>query len=298
MEKLKRAIAAREGLRRDGTNALRLVDGEGDGLAGVEIEDFAGRWVVQTREGGFPEWLRGVRNELKGPRAIYWKRLGKEKEAPVWVEGEAVTEPFEVIENGMRFWIDFSAGYSQGIFLDQRENRAEVRRRAHGKRMLNCFAYTCGFGVAAGLGGGETVNVDLSKRYLEWGRRNYELNGIGTGHEFIFGDALNWMERFARKGRKFDMVILDPPTFSRDKEGRVFTVEDGFPGLVQAAESVLSESGAIFCSTNQRALTAAGFRRLIMSGLAKAGAWRMEERRMPGDFTGEQYLKACWVERR
>jgi 23S rRNA G2069 N7-methylase RlmK/C1962 C5-methylase RlmI len=61
---------------------------------------------------------------------------------------------------------------------------------------------------------------------------------------------------------------------------------------------VLSESGAIFCSTNQRALTAAGFRRLIMSGLAKAGAWRMEERRMPGDFTGEQYLKACWVERR
>jgi len=125
------------------------------------------------------------------------------------------------------------------------------------------------------------------------------LNGVETaGHEFIYGEALNWMERFARKGRRFDLVILDPPTFSRDKAGRVFTVENGFAGLVRAAEGVLTEGGGLFCSTNQRTLPGEGFRRLIAQGLGKPAGWRMEERRMPPDFTGEQYLKACWVDRR
>jgi 23S rRNA (cytosine1962-C5)-methyltransferase len=264
-------------------------------MEGIEIDDFAGRWLVQTREGVFPEWLRGA----EGVRSIYWKQLGGGKEAPVWVEGEEAREPFEVMENGMRFWIDFTAGYSQGIFLDQRDNRADTRRKAKGLRVLNCFAYTCGFGVAAALGGAETVNIDLSKRYLEWARRNYELNEVGPeGHEFIYGDTLNWLERFARKGRRFDMVILDPPTFSRDKQGKVFTVEGGFAGLVKASEAVLTEEGVLFCSTNQRTLTPEGFRRLISQGLARPGGWRMEEGRMPADFTGERYLKACWVIRR
>ncbi len=296
LQKLKRAIARREGIfGKGGTDALRLVDGAGDGMEGIEIDDFAGRWLVQTRDRSFPEWLHGAGRAL----AVYWKQLGERKEEPAWVEGVQEKEPFEAMENGMRFRIDFTAGYSQGIFLDQRDNRAETRRRAKGLRVLNCFAYTCGFGMAAALGGAETVNIDLSKRYLEWGRRNYLLNGIDMeGQEFIYGDALNWMERFERKGRRFDLVILDPPTFSRDKAGRVFTVEDGFAGLVRAAEGVLTEGGVLFCSTNQRRLTGQGFRRLIAEGLARPAGWRMEERGMPADFTGEQYLKAVWVERR
>ena len=292
---LHRAISAREPLRATGTNALRLVDGKGDGVEGLEIDDFAGRWLVRTRDRAFPEWLRGA----EGPVAIYWKQLGERKEAPAWIEGEEARGPFEAMENGMRFWIDFTAGYSQGIFLDQRENRSETRKRAPGLRVLNCFAYTCAFGLAAALGGAETVNIDLSKRYLEWGRRNFILNGVETaGHEFIYGEVRNWLERFARKGRRFDLVILDPPTFSRDKEGKVFTVENGFAELVRASEAVLTEAGALFCSTNQRTLTAEAFRRLIERGLARSGGWRIEERRMPPDFTGERYLKACWVERR
>jgi 23S rRNA (cytosine1962-C5)-methyltransferase len=296
LQKLERAIARRDGnYEKYGTNAMRLVDGKGDGIEGVEIDDFAGRWLVQTREGVFPEWLRGA----QGARSVYWKQLGGGKGAPVWIEGEEAREPFEAMENGMRFWIDFTAGYSQGIFLDQRDNRAEMRRRGKGLRVLNCFAYTCGFGVAAALGGAETVNIDLSKRYLEWGRRNYELNGIETaGHEFIYKEVLTWLERYARKGRRFDLVILDPPTFSRDKAGRVFTVGKAYPELVREAEGVLTEEGELFCSTNQRTLTGEGFRRLIAEGLACPGAWRMEQRRMPADFTGEQYLKAVWVRRR
>jgi 23S rRNA (cytosine1962-C5)-methyltransferase len=292
LQKLNRAIANREPLRNAGTNALRLVDGRGDGLDGLEIDDFAGRWLVQTRERRFPEWLRGVR----GPRAVYWKQLGERKEAPARIEGEEAREPFQAIENGMRFWIDFTAGYSQGIFLDQRDNRVEVRSRAKGLRVLNCFAYTCAFGVAAALGGAETVNLDLSKPYLEWGRRNYELNGIDPGgHEFIYGEVLNWLGRFLRKGRKFDLIILDPPTFSRDKDGGIFTVEDHFQEIVRAAEAVLSDSGSLFCSTNQRTLTPEAFRRLIARGLSQPAAWRMEDRPMPPDFAGEKYLKSVWA---
>jgi 23S rRNA (cytosine1962-C5)-methyltransferase len=282
---------------------LRLVDGKGDGLDGLEIDDYAGRWLVQTRGPDFPGWLRSADRlpGVKGPRAIYWKQLGEQKAAPVWIEGEEAREPFEVTErfrHGMRFWIDFTAGYSQGLFLDQRKNRALVRDKARGVRVLNCFAYTCSFGVAAALGEAiETVNIDLSKRYLDWGRRNYELNGIDLSrHEFIYGEVQNWLERFARKGRRFDLVILDPPTFSRDKEGKVFTVENDFPALVRAAKAVLTGGGDLFCSTNQRTLSHEAFRRLIARGLADTGAWRMEERQMPEDFTGEQYLKACWME--
>ena len=319
LQQLNRAIAARDPLRAGATDALRLLDGAGDGLDGVEIEDFAGRWLVQTRDRAYPEWLRGVTggegaarlsnaaparpSGATAPKSVYWKQLGERKETPVWVEGERAEEPFEAMENGMRFWVDFTAGYSQGIFLDQRENRAEARRRAgavQGRktRVLNCFAYTCAFGLAAALGGAETVNVDLSKRYLEWGRRNYELNGIEIeGHDFIYGDARNWMERFAKKGRRFDLVILDPPTFSRDKDGKVFTVESGFADLVSAAEAVLTGRGGMFCSTNQRTLTGEGFRGLIAEGLRDAGKWRMREGKMPGDFTGERYLKSVWVDR-
>jgi 23S rRNA (cytosine1962-C5)-methyltransferase len=296
LEKLRRAIAARESLAAAGVNAVRLVDGKGDGLDGIEIDSFAGRLLVQTREADFPDWLRG----FEGARSIYWKRLGEEKAAPRRIEGEEAREPFAVTEGErMKFWIDFTAGYSQGLFIDQRDNRAEVRKRARGLRALNCFAYTCAFGVAAALGGAETVNLDLSKRYLDWGRRNYELNGIApAAHEFIYGEVGNWLGRFARKGRRFDLVILDPPTFSRDGEGRVFTVENDFSDLVRGAESVLAEEGAIFCSTNHRKLPPAAFRRLIEEGLAKPGEWKIAARRMPPDFTGEPYLKAFWAERR
>jgi 23S rRNA (cytosine1962-C5)-methyltransferase len=106
------------------------------------------------------------------------------------------------------------------------------------------------------------------------------------------------MERFARKGRQFDLVILDPPTFSRDKDGKVFTIETGFPALISAAESILSKTGALFCSTNQRNLLPDSFHRLILQGLRKPAVWSIANRPMPADFNGEQYLKSCWVERR
>jgi 23S rRNA (cytosine1962-C5)-methyltransferase len=300
-----RSFARRAPLRTGGTDALRLVDAEGDGFGDLVIDDFAGRWLVQTRGENEPPELAAIRALQPAPRAVYWKKLAHDKEPPVWIAGDELSAPFEIIENGLKYWIDFQAGYSQGIFLDQRDNRARLReivaRRmtTHGaSSLLNTFAYTCAFGVAGAAAGATTVNLDLSKRYLDWGRRNYERNGTDpAAHDFIFGDVFDWLRRLAKRQRRFDIIVLDPPTFSRDDKGRVFTVEKNFGDLVRLALALLAPDGALLCSTNQRSLFPDQFRRLIESGLPQPRAWRFDFQPMPADFPGGQYLKSCWVAR-
>src|SRR4051794_17510478 len=117
-DKFLRAITRRDAIRRADTNCLRLIDGAGDGFPDLFVDDLAGRWLVQTRGADLPAWVPS----LAGPRSIYWKRLDQTaKQAPAFVAGEQVAAPFPVMENGLTYLIDFSAGYSQGLFLDQRE---------------------------------------------------------------------------------------------------------------------------------------------------------------------------------
>ena len=293
LEKLACAMRLRDDLRKTGTNALRIVDGAGDGIGDIAVDDFAGRWLVETRGGNFPEWLKNA----TPPKCLYWKKLG-EKNPPEWIAGEKLSEPFEVSENDVKYWIDFNAGYSQGIFLDQRDNRAALRKISHGKKVLNCFAYTCAFGVSAALGGAATVNLDLSKHILEWGKRNYALNGMDQQqHDFIYGDVRDWLKRFSKKGRFFDIILLDPPTFSRNEKGEVFTVESDFGTRVSEATAILNPGGTLFCSTNQRSISPADFRRMVCDGLKNVRDWKISAAAMPSDFRAESYLKALWLRR-
>src|SRR5262249_52047502 len=129
--------------------------------------------------------------------------------------------------------LSFSEGYSVGLFLDQRENRRRLLTghvaagfslpkseiRNHKSQILNTFAYTCGFSVCAAKAGAITTNLDLSKKYLEWGKRNFALNQIALApHEFLYGDVFDWLSRLTRKQRQFDLILLDPPTFSQSRE--------------------------------------------------------------------------------
>ncbi|MBB5039012.1 23S rRNA (cytosine1962-C5)-methyltransferase [Prosthecobacter dejongeii] len=155
-----------------------------------------------------------------------------------------------VTENGVRYGLDFAAGYSHGLFLDQRINRTQLRLLKP-KRMLNTFAYTCSFTVVAGLVGAETLSVDLSKKSLDRGRQNLALNGISEAkHRFIADDAQELMPRLERKGERFDAIILDPPTFSRNDKGRLWQVEQHFEDLVNAALELAMPKCAILLSTN------------------------------------------------
>src|SRR3979411_3268265 len=131
-EKFQEAVKKRELLQSGSgsdklTNAYRLVDGEGDGLPGLIVDNFAGRWLVQTYQSNPPDL-----DSISGFRSLYWKKLSKTDKtgAPRHLAGELVTEPFEIVENGLRYSIDFAGGYSQGIFLDQRDNRRRLRELA------------------------------------------------------------------------------------------------------------------------------------------------------------------------
>lgn len=295
-DRLAKAAARRAPLRFAESDCYRLVDGAGDGFPNLLIDVFAGRWLLQTRDQDLPAWA----STLTGPRSVYWKRLDQtNKEPPKHIAGEPIGEPFLATENGVKFQIDFAAGYSQGIFLDQRTNRQRVREMSRGKEVLNLFSYTCAFSVFAGAGGGRSVSVDLSRPSLEWGKRNFEANGLPLdGHEFIVGEAADWLRRFQKKGRKFDLIIIDPPTFSRDKKGKVFRVERDFGSLSGMAMSLLRGRGALLCTTNQRSLSRGAFSSLILDGAEDPNAWKLVHAPMPADFTGEAYLKTCWVTRR
>ena len=293
---LENALQRRRTLPDRDTDAFRVFDGAGDGLDGVEVDAFAGRWLVSTRDARIP---REMLDALRATgRTIYHKRLDQhQKESPVHLFGELCDAPFVIRENGLRFEISFTSGYSQGIFLDQRDNRRRlIETTSPGTTVLNTFAYTGAFSVAAASAGAVTTTLDLSQPYLDWARRNLELNAIDpVAHHFCKGDTFHWLRRFAKQGRTFDIVILDPPTFSRDKDGKVFRVERDYGQLAALAERCLSPHGTLLACTNCRQLDEATFRRQLQTSLTSHFA--IESFPMPPDFTGEPYLKSVWLRR-
>jgi 23S rRNA (cytosine1962-C5)-methyltransferase len=236
------------------TNAMRIATSP-DGW----VERFGDDLLVSYKSDEVRDRLR---DELKtwseanhfAARRIYGKflpRQNAERIAPVLLEGDPeLPKKTEVTENGVRYGIDFEAGYSAGLFLDQRHNRAFLRRRAPG-RVLNTFAYTCSFSVVAALAGARTTSLDLSAKSLDRGRENFALNGLSTdGHVFLADDVIEVLPRLVRRGEKYEAVILDPPTFSRGAKGRKFQVEKDFEELVLLALELAVPGAAILLSTN------------------------------------------------
>jgi 23S rRNA (cytosine1962-C5)-methyltransferase len=198
-------------------------------------------------------YLWGTSMNFKFGR-IFARHLPKqnaEREAPRLMFGKA-DENLQTVAREwlLRYCVDFAAGYSVGLFVDQRENRRYVRQVVP-KTMLNCFAYTCSFSVAAASVGAKTVSIDLSKKSLARGRENFGLNSLPTAdHHFIADDVMSVLPRLARKGEKFSMIILDPPTFSRSHRGKSFQVEQDFEDLLLAALEVAERNAHILLSTN------------------------------------------------
>jgi 23S rRNA (cytosine1962-C5)-methyltransferase len=299
-EKIVVAAKRRATIRTDRTNAVRLFDGSGDGMPGLVIDDFAGRWIVQTQDEREPTLDPDL-----GYRSLYWKpmlKAGKAGERKIFeapaakhLGGALIEEPFWVLESGLKFEIDFRAGYSAGLFLDQRINRNKLWSLARDMTLLNTFSYTCAFGVAAAFGGASTVNLDLSRHYLDWGKRNYEINRISSDHhDFIYGDVFDWLRRFQRRGRKFDIIVLDPPTFARDRKSKIFRIQADYGALADLAGKCLNKDGRMFCSTNFRGMTFNEFLRILRTAIDRP--FKAVAGSMPPDFTGDKYLKSIWME--
>jgi 23S rRNA (cytosine1962-C5)-methyltransferase len=236
-----------------------------------------------------------------GPRRIYGKflpRQNAERIAPTLLSGDAALPPSTIVrEAGTAYSLDFSAGYSHGLFLDQRANRAFLRR-AGVKRVLNTFAYTCSFSVVAALGRAETLSVDLSKKSLDRGRENFALNQIPTDarHRFIADDVLDVLPRLARRGEKFDAIVLDPPTFSRGNQGRRWQVEQHFEDLLNAALELAAPGARLLLSTNCAKLdpqTLERTARFCLKMQRRGGDFHREPR--PPDFPAGHGASTLWL---
>jgi 23S rRNA (cytosine1962-C5)-methyltransferase len=215
----------------------------------------------------------------------------------------ALPEQITIRENGLKFVIRFGEGLSTGIFLDQRENRRRLlTMKLTGKSVLNCFAYTCAFSVAAAKAGATVTSVDLSKNYLDWGRENFRANDLDPAtHDFVSGDVFEWLRRFVKRGQTWDVVMLDPPTFSTTKKGRAFRAERDYEELEALAMPLVKPGGTLFCSTNQRTLAADEFEATLQRAAKRAGRAieSLEFETLPFDFrvaAGERpYLKTLWA---
>jgi 23S rRNA (cytosine1962-C5)-methyltransferase len=217
--------------------------------------DRYGEWALWS--GGRAPAVEGLRAEVVerygwAPRGCLGRETVRRATDQHPAELLAGEEPGEITvgEAAVKYRVEPAGGYSSGLFLDQRLNRQWVREKAP-RRMLNLFAYTGSFTVCAALGGGETCSVDASKRALAKARENLRCNGVdpAEGHRFLADDVMKVVPRLVKRGEKFDLIVLDPPTFGR-AEGRVFRIEKDLPGLVGHCFGLLESGGIMLVSCN------------------------------------------------
>jgi 23S rRNA (cytosine1962-C5)-methyltransferase len=303
------------------TNAFRLIHGASDGWPGWNMDRLGNFLLSQSEQPLTSKQKQFLESVLRAQSlaGAYHKTLTRHvrrtttaETSPQLVLGDAAPERFAIRENGIQFELSFNEGYSVGIFLDQRDNRRRLltghtatdfpKLPTFNFHLLNCFAYTCGFSVCAAKAGARVTSLDLSKKYLEWGKRNFALNGLDpAAHDFIFGDAFDWMRRLAKKERKFDAIILDPPTFSQSKEHGAFRVEKDFGKLVTAALPLLKSEGVLFASTNAADWPPENFLASIEAAIKNARRKILQSHYVPQppDFPISRaepaYLKTVWL---
>ncbi|MBM4054662.1 MAG: class I SAM-dependent rRNA methyltransferase [Planctomycetes bacterium] len=237
------------------TDVYRLVNSYGDNLPDITIDIYGKTALLQyfkTYEDHKKKEIYEAVQKILAPEFLIEKsRLKGTDVITRLISGEKIPDDYIVSENGIRFYTSFNDGGGTGLYLDQRENRKKVQSFAPGKEVLNCFCYTSSFSVYACAGGAKrTTNIDLSRKAIAWSKKNYLLNHIDIGnHDFITGDVWEYFKIFQKKGREFDMIILDPPSFSTGKS-RTFTVEKDFPELVGMGLTILRENGMLVFSTN------------------------------------------------
>jgi 23S rRNA (cytosine1962-C5)-methyltransferase len=273
--------------------AYRLFDGAGDGIPGVYVDRYGPGAVLSVHhDSGWSdeETSRAAQAVLdllapSGLEAVYVKpftrdrtRLGgrapAEATSPTPRVGVSQPETLTIEEHGVRYEVHLYDGFSTGLFLEHREHRRALAERG-AARVLNLFAYTCAFSVPLTASGAHVTNVDVSARYLDWGRRNHAINGLDSAAAgYARMDSMAYLAYAARHSRqRFDLIILDPPTFAAGDSRRgvkPWKATTGYPGLLDAAARVLAPQGVIFAATNARELASStALRRMVESSLGR-----------------------------
>jgi 23S rRNA (cytosine1962-C5)-methyltransferase len=322
-----RALLRTSLLDPEATNACCLVHGASDGWPAWYVDRLGDYLMSQSAQPLTAPQGRELERLMSvfSARGAYHKVLTRQvrrasaaEAAPQLILGEAAPARFIVRENRVPFTLSLAEGYSVGLFLDQRDNH---RRLLTGHvaadfpllqagpggqpvsfRVLNAFAYTCGFSVCAAKAGACTTSLDLSRKYLEWGKSNFELNQLDpAGHEFIAGDVFDWLRRLAKRQRLFEVILLDPPTFSQSKVSGVFRAEKDYDKLVLAALPLLIRGGVLFASTNAAGWPPEAFLATVKGAVRTARRRIVQEHYVPQppDFPISRaepaYLKTAWL---
>lgn len=280
--RLERALATREPVPAEEEPAgRRLVNAESDGLPGVAVDRYGPFLVCQLLSAGaerFREELLAALGELLSPAGIYERSdgEGREKEglgpAAGLLAGEEPPERIEIREEPCRYLVDVRGGHKTGFYLDQRENRALVARHAAGARVLNAFAYTGGFGLAAQAAGAASVtHVESSAALLDEIRANAEASGLdATAAEYVEGNVFSVLRGFRAEERRFDLVVLDPPKFA-DSRGRVEAAARGYKDINLLACQLLAPGGHLATFSCSGVLEAALFGKIVADAAVDAG---------------------------
>ncbi len=286
ISRLEQAKVSRNRLDFGDTTVGRLVNAEGDGIPGLTVDRYNDYLMVQYFTSAWERYLPTLATALQevfGPVGIYSKyrpqetrklAAGKKARPPQsrLLLGQAPPDELIVRENGLLYRIDLLKDLHTGLFHDQRQNRLEFRRQAAGCRVLNLFSYTGAFSVVAAAGGATQVtSVDASARYLDWARENFRINGIDPeGHEFITGDCFVELDRLSRAGRCFDLIFIDPPSFSTTRKSR-FTTSGGTADLVQKALRLMTTGGLLVTSSNLQKMPLEGYLKELRKGSLAVG---------------------------
>ena len=275
----------------DLTTAFRLFNQEGDGFGGLTVDlygDYAvfswyNSYVYQIRQ-TISEAFRQVFPEVLGAyEKIRFKGLDYES---AHVYGQEAPDFFTVLENGVLYQVFMNDGLMTGIFLDQHEVRGSlVDGLAMGKSLLNMFSYTAAFSVAAAMGGAsQTTSVDLAKRSRELSQAHFQANGLSTDdHRFIVMDVFEYFKYAKRKGLTYDVIVLDPPSFARNKK-QTFSVAKDYHKLISQSLEILNPGGIIIASTNAANVSRQKFTEQIDKGFAGRSYQILNKYGLPADF--------------
>ncbi len=259
----------------------------------IHLQEYDTGWLMQPEE--YETWLSEVLEAVAfitgfAPADIHLKRRERQKGTQQYEKTGKAGADFIVHEHGRRFWVNLEKYLDTGLFLDHRNTRQRVGEMAAGKRFLNLFAYTGSFSVYAATGGAAaSETVDLSNTYLDWARRNFELNGIDEArHQIVRADVFQYLQAAAQAGKPFDLIVMDPPSFSNSRKMLdILDIQRDHMRLIDGAMALLASDGLLFFSNNLRSFA------LDEAVAQKYAVKEISKQSVPEDFRNKK-IHQCW----
>ncbi|WP_416188840.1 class I SAM-dependent methyltransferase [Neisseria sp. CCUG17229] len=259
----------------------------------IHLQEYDTGWLMQPEE--YEAWLDDVLEAIGfvtgfAPEQIHLKRRERQKGTQQYEKTGKSGEDFIISENGRRFWVNLDKYLDTGLFLDHRNTRKKVGDSTQGKRFLNLFSYTGSFTVYAATGGAvSSETVDLSNTYLDWAKRNFELNGIDSNaHKIVRADVFQYLKNAEAEGKKFDLIVMDPPSFSNSKKMLdILDIQRDQMTLINSAMKLLASDGLMYFSNNLRSFE------LHPEVSEKYAVKDVSKQSVPDDFRNKK-IHQCW----